>query len=141
MRFDWHRSVAYDATRKKEFHNLATRRLRQLAGLLGFDKADYDLRSNMGGVAVSGEVTLHHERVYIQAAQSAIGADSGILIRTCEGRKDYTGGPNHFASLSTLDDLPQLVRKVKTVMPEFRSEEFLDTLTDDETTAYYRRLR
>ena len=57
---------------------------------------------------MSGEVTLHHDRVYIQVSQPATGHDSGILIRRCKGRKDYTGERNHFASLSLLDDLPAL---------------------------------
>jgi hypothetical protein len=29
-------------------------------------------------------------------------------IRTCKGRKDYTGGPNNFAPLSTLDNIEAL---------------------------------
>ena len=63
------------------------------------------MRSNRGGVAVSGEVTLHGQNLYVQICQPATGHDSGILIRTCEGRKDYTGGANNFAPLSLLDNL------------------------------------
>ena len=68
------------------------------------------------GIAVSGEITLHHDRVYVQACQPATGADSGILIRICEGRRDYTGGRNHFAPLSLLDDIPALASRVQGVM-------------------------
>ena len=68
------------------------------------------------GVAVSGEITLHHERVYIQVSQPSTGHDSGILIRRCKGRKDYTGERNHFASLSLLDDLPALAGRVNAVL-------------------------
>jgi len=63
-------------------------------------------------IAVSGEVTLHHDRVYIQVSQPSTGHDSGILIRRCNGRKDYTGERNHFASLSLLDDLTALASRV-----------------------------
>ena len=35
-------------------------------------------------------------------------ADSGILIRTCRGRKDYTGGRNNFAPLRCLDNIEAL---------------------------------
>jgi hypothetical protein len=40
----------------------------------------------------------------------------GILIRTCRGRRDTTGGPNNFAPLDLLDDIPALRRHVRTVM-------------------------
>ncbi len=67
-------------------------------------------------IAVSGEITLHYDAVYIQVSQPATGHDSGILIRRCKGRKDYTGERNHFASLSLLDDLPTLVSRVNAVL-------------------------
>jgi hypothetical protein len=59
-------------------------------------------------IAVSGEITLHAATVYVQVCQPATGADSGILIRTCKGRDDYTGGPNNFAPLNLLDDIGAL---------------------------------
>jgi len=52
----------------------------------------------------------------VQVCQPATGADSGILIRTCEGRRDYTGGRNHFAPLSLLDGIPALAGRVRSVM-------------------------
>ena len=74
------------------------------------------MRSNAGGVAVSGEITLHHDTVYIQVSQSSMGPENGVLIRTCEGRRDYTGGRNHFAPLRLLDDTPALAAEVRAVM-------------------------
>ena len=65
---------------------------------------------------MSGEITLHHERVYIQVSQPWTGHDSGILIRRCNGRRDHTGERNHFASLSLLDDLPALASRVNAVL-------------------------
>ena len=44
------------------------------------------------------------------------GADSGILIRTCEGRRDYEGGRNHLAPLSLLDHPAELAEYVRAVM-------------------------
>jgi hypothetical protein len=79
------------------------------------------VRSNLGGVAVSGEATLHGQNLYVQICQPATGWDRGILIRTCEGRKDYTGGRNHFAPLSWLDDLPQLAHRCRAVLEGGRS--------------------
>ncbi|WP_210210531.1 hypothetical protein [Methylocystis hirsuta] len=39
-----------------------------------------------------------------------------MLIRSCEGRRDYTGGRNHFAPLSLLDDPETLAEYVRAVM-------------------------
>jgi hypothetical protein len=89
---DWYARCAYDPEVKQRFHTAARARLRRLATTLGFPSGSFDLRSNPGGIAVSGEITLHHDDVYIQVCQPATGADSGILIRTCQGRRDYTGG-------------------------------------------------
>ena len=113
---DWYACCSYEPHRKRRFHSAARARLRHLAAELAFPPTSFDLRSNQGGIAVSGEITLHHERVYIQVHQPATGDDSGILIRTCEGRRDYTGGRNHFAPLSMLDDIEALAHLVRTVM-------------------------
>jgi hypothetical protein len=112
---DWYASCSYEPDRKRRFHTVARARLRRLAAELGLPPASFDLRSNQGGIAVSGEISLHHERVYVQVCQPATRADTGILIRTCEGLRDYTGGRNHFAPLSMLDDIPALAARVRTV--------------------------
>lgn len=113
---DWYTSCSYEPDRKRRFHTVARARLRRLAAELGLPPASFDLRSNQGGIAVSGEITLHQEHVYVQVCQPATRADTGILIRTCEGRRDYTGGRNHFAPLSMLDDISALAARVRSVM-------------------------
>ena len=118
MTIDWYARCAYDAAQKHAFHAAARSRLRKLGAMLGFPKGSFDLRSNAGGIATSGEITLHHEQVYIQVCQPATGADSGILVRRCLGRRDYTGGRNHFAPLRLLDDLPELTTHVRGVMAD-----------------------
>ena len=115
---NWYLDCAYAPEQKRRFHGAARAQLRKLADELGFAPSSFDLRSNQGGIAVSGEITLHHERVYVQVAQSAMGFDSGILIRRCQGRRDYTGGRNHFAPLSLLDDIPALARRVRAVIAD-----------------------
>ena len=112
-RFDFKKRVAYDDEAKRLFHSNAHRQLLELARALGFAPADYDLRSNRGGIAVSGEVTLHADRLYVQASQSAMGFDTGILFRSCEGRRDYTGGRNNFASLDLLPRPRELARLIR----------------------------
>jgi hypothetical protein len=114
--FDFRTSVAYDEERKLQFHRIARRQLALLANTLDLPSGSFDLRSNKAGIAVSGEVTLHGERIYVQASQPFGGFDTGILIRTCKGRKDYVGGPNNFASLDLLHEPEKLARMVQTVM-------------------------
>jgi hypothetical protein len=75
----------------------------------------FNIRSNRAGIAVSGEVTLHHTAVYIQVGQFGLSSGHGILIRTCKGREDFTGGPNHFVALGMLDDIPALAAAVRAV--------------------------
>src|SRR5437868_566462 len=101
-RFEFRKRVAYDPERKRLFHIHAERQLRKLADALGLKPDAYDLRSNEGGIAVSGEVILHSDRLYVDASQPATGADTGVMFRSCEGRRDYAGDRNHFASLDLL---------------------------------------
>jgi hypothetical protein len=111
--FDFRKSVSYDPDAKRLFHTNAQRHLRLLATALDLAAGAYDLRSNQGGIAVSGEATLHADRLYVQASQSATGRDTGILFRTCQGRKDYVGGRNHFASLDLLNTPDLLARRIR----------------------------
>jgi hypothetical protein len=113
--FDWTRSCSYDDAQKRRFHATARSRIKQLAAELHLPPGTFEIRSNKGGIAVSGEVTLHHDRAYIQVGQFGLSSAHGILIRTCEGRRDYTGGANHFAALTLLDDIPALAAMVHAI--------------------------
>lgn len=119
--FDWNKTCSYDAEQKNRFHREARSRLKKLAQAMGFPEGSYDLRSNKGGIAVSGEVTLHHDKIYVQASQSALGRDTGLLVRTCDGRKDYHGGPNNLMPLRALDELDSLVARIKKIQPAFET--------------------
>jgi len=111
--FDFRTPVAYDASAKEAFHRNARRQLKIVANALGLEPEKFNLRSNKAGIAVSGEITLHADRLYVQISQPATGADSGILIRTCHSRQDYVGGPNNFASLDLLNRPEELARRIK----------------------------
>lgn len=111
--FDFRKRVAYDDDAKRLFHQHARRQLCLLADALGLAPGAYDLRNNNGGLAVSGEITMHSETICVQACQPATGHDSGLMFRTCQGRKDYTGGRNNFALLDLLNDLGQLARTIR----------------------------
>lgn len=104
--------IGYDMDRKAAFHHEARRLLRRLAKALALDADSYDIRSNQGGIAVSGEVTLHGETLYVQVSQSYIGPGSEVLYRQCNGRKDYCGDRNHFASASDLSEPEQLAATI-----------------------------
>lgn len=113
---NWTIDCGYDPDAKHRFHTTARARLRLLASELRLPAGSYDLRSNLGGIAVSGEITLHHEAVYVQVSQSALGGGMGVLIRTCRGRRDYSGGQNNFVPRALLDDIPALAARVRSVM-------------------------
>lgn len=64
--FQWDKSCSYDERQKRRFHTTARSRLKKLTAELKLPSGSDDLRSNRAGVAVSGEVTLHHPHAYIQ---------------------------------------------------------------------------
>jgi hypothetical protein len=93
---------------KDDFHREGKKVLRRLAACMGLRPSEYDVRSNKAGIAVSGEITLHTDSIYLQLEQSVMGDDAALLMRSCKGRKDYVGGMNHFAPIDALADLEQL---------------------------------
>jgi hypothetical protein len=72
-RFDFKKRVAYDPGAKRQFHRHAQRQLKLLAAALDLTEEEYDLRSNEGGIAISGEIILHADWLYVQVSQSAVG--------------------------------------------------------------------
>lgn len=112
-RYNFRSPVAYRPEAKRLFHKHARLQLIELANALDFADSDYDLRSNEAGIAVSGEITLHTDRLYVQVSQPVFGADTGILFRSCDGRRDYIGGVNHFAPLNLLNTPAKLARRIK----------------------------
>jgi hypothetical protein len=88
---------------KRSMHSAGRAFLQRLATDLGLATADRDIRSNPGGIAVSGEVTLHTDDIYVQLSDSLIGrAGVQVLYRTCNGRADYCGGQNRYTYLKDL---------------------------------------
>src|SRR5271170_5045476 len=110
--FDFRKSVSYDPEGKRLFHTHARRRLLELGAALCFSPGAFDLRSNEGGIAVSGEVTFHADHLYVQVSQPAAGSNTGILFRSCRDRRDYVGGVNNFASLDLLHRPRELARRI-----------------------------
>jgi hypothetical protein len=108
------------AHNKQQFHTCGRALLTELARLLGIGEAA--IRSNKGGIAVPGEVTLHSEQLYIQLHMASFaGAGARLLYRSCKGKQDYTGGQNHYFTVSALTDDEQLaafLKRCKALTPE-----------------------
>lgn len=97
--------------KKQAFYATGRRFLKELARELRLPIGSFDVRSNLAGIAVSGEVTLHGERLYVQLSESAVcGAGISALYRSCKGRHDYTGGVNHFVRMDELHEPGRLQR-------------------------------
>lgn len=92
------------AQNKALFHRRGKALLHRMAMDLGYTPGTFALRNNFGGIAVSGDITLHTGDLYVQFAKSTFGGSMDILYRTCQGRKDYTGGRNHFLPFAALED-------------------------------------
>lgn len=107
-------SYCYNDQVKKAAASRFKSALRKVAKAMNLVTGQYDLRFNPGGIAVWGEVTLHTDAVYIQASKDH---DMGVLVRTCKGRKDYTGGPNRYLPVGLLLTNPaEFAAKVKSIL-------------------------
>lgn len=88
--------------RKKFLHSEGRKFLKSVVQEVGIPAGTFDIRSNQGGIAVSGEVTLHSETLYVQLSESCMRRGVGIMFRSCNGTKDYSGHQNHFISMTDL---------------------------------------
>ena len=106
--------LGYNATNKAQFKKLAMSTLRKLAKTLMLNKEDYSVRFNAGGIAVSGEATLHHKGIYIVVSQFF--GSKTVLYRTCTSQDDFVGGVNNYANaLDLLSDsfIAQIQRMIE----------------------------
>lgn len=95
---------------KDRWHRVGKKVLEQVAKELGYSKGTYDIRCNKAGPAVSGEVTLHTDNIYIQlCASTCMGGGRDIMYRSVKNRKDYTGRHNNFTSVNALCANPEKV--------------------------------
>lgn len=100
-------NVNWNTCQKDKFHSMGRARLRAIAKEMDLAPGTFDVRSNKAGPAVTGEVTLHAERFYLQ-----IGGSCGrtVLLRRCKGRRDYCGGRNFFLPLELLNNVSEMAR-------------------------------
>lgn len=98
------RAVSLRGSDKKQaFHAAARRFVKELARELHLPIGSFEVRSNLAGIAVSSEFTLHGECLYAQFSESAV-CHPGIsaLYRSCNGCHATTGGANHFVRMDEL---------------------------------------
>ena len=105
------RGVDHDADAKRTFHTEARRALRRLAEALQLASGTYEVRVCAGGPAVSGEVILHADELYVQVSIGGFGRGE-ILLRRCRGRSDYVGERNHWARMAELVDPATLAARI-----------------------------
>jgi hypothetical protein len=92
----------YNAETKAEFRRLAMKFLRELRKAMGVEA---EVRYNAGGIAVSGDATLHTENLYLTFNADRIANNGSILYRRCKGYKDYgtgTDSPNHYVTFEAV---------------------------------------
>lgn len=91
------------SSRKQTLHTQGKVFLTTLAKELQIEPGTFEIRSNRAGIAVSGEVTLHSDKLYVQLLESCVGKGGvSVLYRNCAGRNDYTGGTNNFVDTVSL---------------------------------------
>ena len=86
------RKACYNEVNKEEYKKLGRRILKELAETMGLQKGEYDIRWNPGGIACSGDHTLHTDWFYLDLSDNL--GSGWFYYRTCKSRKDYTGGTN-----------------------------------------------
>lgn len=104
LRTGYHEHSESGARAKRALHTQGKAFLGALAYRLGLQRGEYQLRTNRGGTAVSGEVTLHTEHLYVQLSEAYFQPGLSLMYRTCDGMSDYCGHRNHFIRLSQLED-------------------------------------
>lgn len=97
-----YRGVSYDEAAKRVFHAEGRTAMRRLAEALELVDGSFDIRCNKAGPAISGEITLHGDEVWVQLSLSCMGPDHEILFRQVRGRSDHIGDRNRWASINEL---------------------------------------
>ena len=107
--------IEYNHLGKEKFHRLGKKYLMEVAKKLKLDPKSYSIRSNKAGPAVSGEITLHGEWIYIQFSKGYNSRE--FMYRQCHGQKDYTGEFNRWMQWTKLNDITDTVRVFRELMP------------------------
>lgn len=114
------RGVSYDDGAKRAYHAQGRTALRHLADALRLERGDFDITSCVGGPAAAGEISLHSNELYVMIGIDWPEEHRHVLFRRVASRTDYTGGPNHWASIRQLlapDSLATRIRRELDLTP------------------------
>ena len=109
-------SVADNEAAKRRFHRQSAAVLRELARHLGYKAGDFDLRHNQRGIAVSGEIILHSDTLYVHFEQNVAGLQWGFMWRICRGRRDFRGRANQWIPWDRLNNLESVAKHMLAAM-------------------------
>lgn len=119
-----------DAELKRGLHKDSAAYLRILAEQLELPEDSYEIRQNEGGIAVSGEITLHSDSLYVQISQWADAGDNlRLLIRGCRSRADYTGFVNNTVVLQATNAAVVLETCIRDILIRNAQKELHDKYT------------
>jgi len=105
-------AAPYNAAAKRRWLNAARKAARSVAKDLGLAPGTFDVRTCKGGIGVPGEIILHGENLFVCLGTSMPGGELIGFARSCQGRKDYTGGVNRWISTRmTFDQMVQVCRE------------------------------
>ena len=107
------RGVAYDAPAKRLFHAQGRTAMRHLAAALALEDGSFDIRSNKAGPAVSGDVTLHGESIWVQLSLGPFGPGREVCFRKVQDRHDHIGQRNYWASVRDLLEPEQFAMRIR----------------------------
>jgi hypothetical protein len=85
----------------------------------GWQAGEFEVRYNPGGSAVKGDGTLHGPDLYVSVSPD--GAGPGVLVRNCQGTRDFQGGPNGWMSWNTFleaENADQLRASIRQIAPK-----------------------
>jgi hypothetical protein len=109
--FNFYKMESGKDPNKELYHKKMRKHLKDYASnRLKLPKEEYDVRSNLGGFGVKGDIVLHTKELYLQVCGFSMErkdnykTDRNILVRTCNGLKDYVGDRNYYISLSPMMD-------------------------------------
>lgn len=97
-RFVANAQLSYHEENKEHFLRETRRLATRFAAELSLTSSQFDLRVNRGGIAGSGDVTLHADHLYVSLnAEIDFGRGRAFMFRGCRSRQDYTGLGNRWA--------------------------------------------
>lgn len=115
VQFVQHRSFRYpEPVLKSRFHADSKRVLIILAMELGLKSGDYGLRSNKGGIAESGDISLFSSSIQIQILGSWPRAGVQLRFRQSVGQRGKQTA-FHVVPIQALLDVKTLVKRMKCV--------------------------